>query len=55
MKKEYNQIYIVKEHDSIDSISKKYGLSPLKILIDNNVSPKMIKKGKILFIKTNIK
>lgn len=51
MKKEYNQIYIVKENDSIEKIAEKYNVSTLSILIANNVTPKMIKKGKVLFIK----
>lgn len=51
MKKELNQIYIVKENDNIESISKKYNVSPISILITNNITPKMIKKGKVLIIK----
>lgn len=51
MKKEYNQIYIVKENDNIEKIAKKYQVSPISILIYNNLSPKMIKRGRVLFIK----
>lgn len=51
MKKEFNQIYIVKENDNIESISKKYNVPPISILITNNITPKMIKKGKVLIIK----
>lgn len=51
MRKELNQIYIVKENDNIENIAKKYQLNPINILIYNNLSPKMIKKGTILFIK----
>ena len=51
MKKEYNSLYIVQEHDNIDMIDKKYGVSSLSILIANNITPGMIKKGKVLFIK----
>ncbi len=51
MKKEFNQIYIVKENDNIDTIAQKYEISPIKILIYNNISPKMVTKGKIIFIK----
>ena len=51
MKKEYNQIYIVKEDDNLEKIAEKYNVTPLSILLTNNVTPKMIKKGKVLFIK----
>lgn len=51
MKKEFNQIYIVKENDNIEKIAKKYQVSPIYILIYNNLSPKMIKRGRVLFIK----
>lgn len=51
MRKEYNQIYIVREGDNIENISKKYAVSPLSILISNNITPKMVKKGKVLVIK----
>ncbi len=51
MKKEFNQIYIVKEGDSLDKIASIYNVSPLSILLTNNITPKMLKKGKVLFIK----
>lgn len=51
MKKMLNEIYIVKPHDTINSIAKKYGVNPLTILLYNNITPKMISKGKVLFIK----
>ena len=43
--------YIVKENDTIDKIAQKYGLNPTLILINNSITPHMIKKGNILFIK----
>ena len=52
MKKEFNNIYIAQENDSIDSIAKKYNTSPIKILIENSITPAMIKKGVYLIIKT---
>ena len=51
MKKEYNQIYIVQEGDNIENISKKYSVSPISILLCNNITPKLVKKGKVLVIK----
>ncbi len=50
MKKELNQIYIVQENDNIEKIAKKYKINPINILISNKISPKMIKKGVILYI-----
>lgn len=51
MKKEFNSIYIVQEQDNIEKIAKKYGKNPVEILIYNSVTPDMIKKGLILYIK----
>ena len=51
MKKVLNEIYIVQDDDAIDLIAAKYNVSPLSILVQNNILPKMIKKGKVLFIK----
>ncbi len=51
MKKEFNQFYIVKQGDTIDKIAQKYGVSALSILIENAISPKMIREGFVLFIK----
>ncbi len=50
MKKELNYIYIVQEGDNIESIAKKYGVSAMRILIKNSISPSMVKKGKVLII-----
>lgn len=51
MKKEYNIFYIVKKGDTIDKIAEKYNVHPTSILINNYLTPKMIKEGCILFIK----
>ncbi len=50
MKKEFNKIYIVEDGDNIETISKKYGVSAIKILIKNSTVPAKIKKGKVLII-----
>ena len=51
MIKQLSQIYIAKYGDDINSISSSYGISPLKILLYNNVLPQDIKDGTILFVK----
>ncbi len=51
MKKDYNAFYIVKKGDTIDKIALKYNTNPTTILINNLISPKMIKEGCILYIK----
>ena len=52
MKKEFNKIYIVENGDNIDKIAEKYNVSAVSILIINNITPSMLKKGMILFIKS---
>ena len=50
MKKFLNNLYIVKKGDTIESIAKKYMINSMSILLQNNVTPKMIKEGMILYI-----
>ena len=50
MKKEYVSVYKIQEGDSLNSIAKKFNTNPTKILIENNISPKSIRKGKYLII-----
>ena len=52
MKKEKNILYIVEENENIEKIAKKYNVSTLSILIYNNLTPSMIKKGMPLIIKS---
>ncbi len=49
--KKNNLYYVVKKDDNLEEIAKKYKINPLKILILNNITPNMIKEGKILFIE----
>ena len=51
MRKDFNTFYIVKKDDTIDKIALKYGVNPTSILINNLITPKMIKEGCILYIK----
>ncbi len=45
-----NRIYHVKDGDTLESIAKEFGVNPTYILIENNITPKMISKGMILYI-----
>ncbi len=51
MKKFLNEFYIVQKKDTIDSIAKKYDVNAMIILITNNITPKMLKEGMLLYIK----
>ena len=51
MKKQFNNFYIVKKGESINTIAEKYGVNPTTILIENHITPLMIKEGCVLFIK----
>ena len=50
MIKKLNKFYTVKKDDNLGNIAKKYNIAPVKILIMNNITPDMIKEGKILYI-----
>lgn len=51
MEKEKNIIYIVQENDTIEKIAEKFHISAIKIMINNNISPKILKKGIVLYIE----
>ena len=51
MIKKENWFYIVKKNDDLQKISTNCKTSPIKILILNNITPQIIKEGKILIIK----
>ena len=50
MKITQNELYIVQENDTLSSIAKKYNVNPTSILIINNIPPKNIQKGFVLYI-----
>ncbi len=50
MKLERNRIYFVEEGDTLSSIAQNFGVNPTYILLANNITPKMISKGMILYI-----
>ena len=50
MKIEKCPIYEIKEGDSLNSIAQKFDVNPTSILLANNISPKQIRKGFVLYI-----
>ncbi len=50
MLKKNNLFYIVQQNDDIEIIAKKYNINSTKILLLNNLTPYMIREGKILYI-----
>ncbi len=43
--------YQVKDGDNLKTIAQKSGVDPIKILLDNKISPKQIHAGMLLKIK----
>jgi len=43
--------YRVKCGENLKTISEKTGISPTKILLDNNLSPKQIREGVFIILK----
>ncbi len=50
-----NELYVIQENDTLSSIAEKYNINPTSILIINNISPKNIRKGFVLYIPQNKK
>lgn len=44
--------YKVKKGENLKSVSQKFGVDSTKILLDNNLSPKQVKEGVFLKIKS---
>ena len=51
MKIEKNIFYKVQKGDSLSSIAKMYKMHPTELLMKNNISPKDIFEGNVLYIK----
>ncbi len=51
MKKIKDDIYVVKNGDTLASIAKAYNVNPTFILLANNLTPKMICEGTVLYIQ----
>lgn len=45
-----NQLYKIKENDTLNSIALKFNINPTSILLVNNITPKNIRKGFVLYI-----
>ena len=45
-----SELYTIKEGDSLDTIAKKFAVNPTSILLVNNITPKNIRKGFVLYI-----
>ena len=43
-------IYVIKDGDSLSSIAEKFNVNPTSILLVNNITPKNIRKGFVLYI-----
>jgi len=43
--------YQIKKGENLKIISQKYEIDSLKILLDNNMSPKQIKEGVFILLK----
>ena len=50
MQKIKNEIYVVRSGDTLNSIANDYKINPTIILIQNAITPKLIKEGMILYI-----
>lgn len=44
------ELYTIKEGDSLNSIAEKFNVNPTTILLVNNITPKNIRKGFVLYI-----
>lgn len=50
MKKYLNELYVIQEGDTLNSIAHKYQVNTTAILIGNNITPNMIAPGYVLYI-----
>lgn len=51
MKKRKVSIYKIKDVDSLSTLAEKFKINPTQILIENQISPKEIYEGNILYFK----
>lgn len=49
-----SELYVVKENDTLNSIAQNFNINPTSILILNNITPKIIRKGFVLYIPNNL-
>ena len=53
VKKILSPIYKIKNGDTLKSIASKYKINPTEILLFNNITPRQIHEGFILFLDIN--
>ena len=51
MQKEINPYYIVKNNENIDIVAKNCNKNSVSILVKNQILPKNVKEGVVLYIK----
>lgn len=44
------ELYKIQENDTLNSIAQKFNINPTSILLINNITPKHIRKGFVLYI-----
>ena len=50
-KKELNHFYIISKNENIEEIAQKCNTLSIKLLLENNTTPFVLKEGQILFVK----
>lgn len=55
MKISSTELYVVKENETLSSIAEKFKLNPTSILLVNNITPKNIRKGFVLYIPNSMR
>ncbi len=51
LKKTTFPYYQVKKGENLKTVAKKFGVDSTKILLDNQISPRMVKEGVFLVIR----
>lgn len=47
---EQSEIYVVKEGDTLEGLAKKFDVNATSILLANNISPKNIRPGFVIYL-----
>ena len=51
MEKRKVEIYKIKNVDTLSTISKSFNINPTELLVTNEISPKQIYEGNVVFFK----
>lgn len=43
-------VYVVRDGETLEDVAKKFGVNPTSLLLANNITPKHIRKGFVLYI-----